>query len=159
MAAFDPLRSLELTVKNGGLHEGQCRTGATGMTPLDVIWVGLGGGMGSLLRWSIGRVTGEHYHGDFPLGTFLINVSGAFAIAYLSVLFKVDWHDRYGTALNSGVLTGVLGGYTTFSSMQLDAVKLAGRRGGGRAASYLLLSVFAGLLAAVLGAALAREQG
>jgi fluoride exporter len=96
------------------------------MTPLDVMWVGLGGGLGSLLRWFTGRVVGEHYHGDFPVGTFLINVSGAFAIGFLSVLFKVDWRDRYGTALNAGVLTGMLG-YTTFSRMQLDAVKLAGR--------------------------------
>jgi hypothetical protein len=35
---------------------------------------GLGGGLGSLLRWLTGRVIGEHYHGDFPVGTFLINV-------------------------------------------------------------------------------------
>ena len=74
-------------------------------------------------------------------------------------LFKVDWRDRYGTALNAGVLTGVLGGYTTFSSMQLDAVKLAGRRGHVPAASYLLLSVSIGQLAAALGGTLARAQG
>jgi len=129
------------------------------MTPLDVMWVGLGGGVGSLLRWLIGRVIGEHYHGDFPVGTFVINVSGAFAIGYLSVLFKGDWRNGYGTALNAGVLTGVLGGYTTFSSMQLDAVKLAGKRGDVRAASYLLLSVLVGQLAAVLGVTLARAQG
>jgi fluoride ion exporter CrcB/FEX len=36
--------------------------------------VGLGGGLGSLLHWLTGRVIGEHYHGDFPVGTFLINV-------------------------------------------------------------------------------------
>jgi CrcB protein len=123
------------------------------------MWVGLGGGLGSLLRWLTGRVVGERYHGDFPVATILINASGAFAIAYLSVLFKVDWHDRYGTALNAGVLTGVLGGFTTFSSMQLDAVKLAGKSGGVRAASYLLLSILAGLFAAVIGGALARAQG
>src|SRR5580704_18003145 len=131
------------------------------MKPMDVLCVGLGGGLGSVLRWWVGRLVGERYHGDFPLGTFLINVSGTFLIGYLSVLFVVDWHDRYGhgVVLNAFVLTGVLGGYTTFSSMQLDAVKLSAKRRGGIAASYLLLSVAAGLLAGELGAALARAQG
>ena len=92
------------------------------------------------------------------LGTFLINVSGAFAMGYLSVLFNVDWHVRHGIALNAGVLTGVLGGYTTFSSMQLDAVKLAEERGHFSAGYYLLLSVIVGQLAAMLGQALAGAQ-
>ena len=126
------------------------------MNALDAMWVGLGGGLGSVLRWWIGRVVGERYRGAFPLGTFLVNVSGAFVIGYLSVLFAVDWRDRYGTALNSGVLTGVLGGYTTFSSMQLDAAKLATKEGGGQALYYLVLSAVVGLIAAWLGAALAR---
>ena len=46
------------------------------MTALDVFWVGLGGGLGSLLRWWIGLRVGQFYKGSFPLGTFLINVSG-----------------------------------------------------------------------------------
>ena len=129
------------------------------MNALDAMWVGLGGGLGSVLRWWVGRVVGERYRGTFPLGTFLVNVSGAFVIGYLSVLFAVDWRDRYGTALNAGVLTGVLGGYTTFSSMQLDAAKLAGKARGGLAVFYLLASVVVGLSAAGLGAALARAQG
>ena len=109
-----------------------------------------------MLRWFIGRLVDEHYRGGFPLATFLINVSGAFVIGFLSVLFGVDWHDRYGTPLNAGILTGVLGGYTTFSSMQLDAAKLADKSRGGAALFYLLISVVAGLVAAGLGAFLAR---
>jgi fluoride exporter len=130
------------------------------MKPLDVLWVALGGGLGSVLRWWAGLAVGERYHGNFPLGTFLINVSGTFFIGFLSVLFGVDWHDRYGhgVILNAFVLTGVLGGYTTFSSMQLDAAKLSAQRRGGFAAFYLLLSVAAGLLAGELGAALAPAQ-
>ena len=129
------------------------------MNGLDVLWIGLGGGAGSAARWGIGRVLGEHFAGDFPLGTFVINISGAFAIGYLSVLFEVDWRDRHGSALNAGILTGVLGGYTTFSSMQLGAAELRAKKRGVLAASYLLLSTVVGLLAALLGAAIARAQG
>ena len=120
------------------------------MKPIDVVWIGLGGGLGSVLRWQIGRVVGERYHGDFPLGTFLINVPGALLIGYLSVLFGIDWHDRYGTALKSCVLTGLLGGYTTFSSMQLGAAELAAKKLSIVALCYLVLSVMAGILAAWL---------
>jgi fluoride exporter len=128
------------------------------MLPLDVMWVSLGGGLGATLRWGVGLLVGERYRGAFPLGTFLINVSGAFVIGYLSTLFSVDWRDRYGTALHAGVLTGFLGGYTTFSSMQLDAVKLVEKNRSGAAVSYLLLSTFAGLVAAALGVVLAKVQ-
>ena len=125
------------------------------MTGLDILWVGLGGGVGSLLRWWIGRLVAARYRGVFPLGTFLINVSGAFVIGYLSTLFMVDWNNRYGTILNSGILTGLLGGYTTFSTMQLDAATLVGKSRSGLALLYLLLSTIAGLAAAWLGVALA----
>jgi len=128
------------------------------MKPLDVMWVGLGGGLGSLLRWLVGLGVGERYHGDFPLATFLINVSGALAMGYLSTLFNVEWHVRHGSALIAGVLTGLLGGYTTFSTMQLDAVKLSGKRGAISAVFYLMLSLATGLLAAGLGGALAHAQ-
>ena len=126
------------------------------MTALDVFWVGLGGGLGSLLRWWIGLRVGELYKGKFPLGTFLINVSGAFVIRYLSILFTVDWRDRYGDVMNAAVLTGILGGYTTFSSLQLDAAKLANARHRALAAGYLVISVVVGLAAAAFGAWLAR---
>lgn len=133
--------------------------GVAEMTALDVLWVGLGGSLGSVLRWWVGRAVGERYRGDFPLGTLLINITGAFPMGYLSVLFAVDWHTRHGTLLNALCLTGVMGGYTTFSSMQMDAVKLAAKAGGVRAVSYLLLSVVGGLAAAALGGAFAHIQG
>jgi fluoride exporter len=131
------------------------------MNPMDVALIALGGGLGSVGRYSIGLAIGERYHGSFPLGTFMINVTGSFLIGYVSVRLNVHWYNRYGhgAVLNAFVVTGVLGGYTTFSSMQLDAAKLAGDRQGVLAASYLVLSVLTGLLAALLGAALARVQG
>lgn len=121
------------------------------MTVTDIFWVGAGGGSGSLLRWWVGKLVGERYHGHFPLGTFIINVSGAFIIGFLSTLFVIDWHDRFGSFLHAAILTRILGGYTTFSSMQLDAAKLVNTQQRILAFSYLLLSVVCGLVAAATG--------
>lgn len=122
------------------------------MVAVDIALVGAGGGIGSLLRWWIGRLVGEKYHGKFPLSTFIINVSGAFIIGFLSSYFLLDWDNRYGSFLQSAILTGLLGGYTTFSSMQLDALKLTQTKQKMLALFYLLLSIIAGLIAAFVGA-------
>ncbi|ENU1227569.1 MULTISPECIES: fluoride efflux transporter CrcB [Providencia] len=126
------------------------------MVAIEILLVGSGGGIGSLLRWWIGRLVGERYHGMFPLSTFIINISGAFVIGFLSRYFAIDWDDRYGTFLQSAILTGLLGGYTTFSSMQLDALKLTQTKQKLLALFYLLLSVLFGLAAAFIGAWLAN---
>ena len=97
--------------------------------PVTVALVFVGGAMGSVIRWLVGLGVGEHHKGStFPLGTLLINVSGAFVMGFLSTLFYVDWKDRHGSQLTAFVLTGVLGGYTTFSSYQLDTANLYNRR-------------------------------
>ncbi|MFK8251863.1 fluoride efflux transporter FluC [Ancylobacter terrae] len=126
------------------------------MDLIDILWVGLGGGVGSLLRWRVGRFIDERVSTPFKLGTFVINVSGAFVIAYLSASLAFGWEHRYGNVISSLVLTGVLGGYTTFSTMQLDAVQMASARRHGLAIVYLVASVGTGLLAAAAGVALAR---
>lgn len=126
------------------------------MVAIDILLVGAGGGIGSLLRWWIGRLVGESYHGKFPLSTFIINISGAFVIGFLSRYFSIEWDDRYGTFLQSAILTGLLGGYTTFSSMQLDALKLTQTKQKLLALFYLLISVLFGLAAAFIGAWLAN---
>lgn len=125
------------------------------MIGMDLLLVGFGGGLGSLLRWWIGILVEKKYHGVFPLATFIINVSGAFVIGYLSTFFMIDWHQRYGGFLNAAFITGVLGGYTTFSSMQLDAAKLVNLKHACLACGYLILSVICGLLAAIFGVWLA----
>lgn len=125
-------------------------------TGLDIMWVGIGGGIGALLRWAVGLLFAKKYTGRFPISTMVVNVTGAFVIAYLSVLLGVDWQDRYGTPVNDILLTGMLGGYTTFSSMQADALKLTQNGASLMALFYLISSVAIGLLAAALGVALAQ---
>ena len=127
--------------------------------PFTVALVFVGGAGGSVIRWLVGLAVGERYKGvTFPLGTMLINVSGAFLMGFLSTLFNVDWKDRYGSNLTAFVLTGVLGGYTTFSSYQLDTANLY-NKGGREWALYWAGSVAAGLIAATLGAITAKLFG
>jgi len=126
------------------------------MQVLDIIWVGVGGGIGSLLRWLIGMVFDRAFGSTYKFGTLFINVSGAFVIAYISTILALGWEHRYGDLISSLVLTGILGGYTTFSTMQLDAVKMSTGGAQVRAVGYLTTSVLAGLLAAAAGVALGR---
>jgi CrcB protein len=111
-----------------------------------------GGAVGSVLRWWIGAALGHRFQGQFPLATFLINVSGSFLIGALSTLFSVEWHHRHESDLAALILTGFLGGYTTFSSYQMEAVTLYKEQAYRIVSLYWLGSVIAGLAAAALGA-------
>jgi fluoride exporter len=97
---------------------------------------------GSALRWWIGRLVGEGYKGRFPLGTFLINISGSLAIGYLSVLFNVDWHNRHGhgMVLNAFVITGVLGGYTRGCQLSRRVWRVSGPPEDNRVPAFLTLA-------------------
>jgi len=128
--------------------------------PLTLALVFVGGAGGSAIRWLVGIGVGERYKSTtFPLATFLINVSGALLMGLLSTLLNVDWKDRYGSNLTALVLTGVLGGYTTFSSYQLDTANLYSKGGRGLVFLYGIGSVAAGLIAAALGAIAAKSSG
>ncbi|MBR0648589.1 CrcB family protein [Roseomonas terrae] len=126
------------------------------MRGIDFLWVGLGGGLGSLLRWQAGKLVGRRFSLPSWAATLVINVTGAFVIAYISALLAMGWEERYGSFVASFVLTGIIGGYTTFSTMQLDALEMAGGRPSILPAAYLLGSAAAGLAAAAAGVALAR---
>jgi CrcB protein len=108
------------------------------------IFVFIGGTLGSLLRWWLGSAISERYTGKFPLGTFVINVTGAFLMGLLSTLMGVDWRDRFGSTFTALVLTGMLGGYTTFSSYELDTVTAYNKRAYAFAFLYWVGSVVAG---------------
>lgn len=123
---------------------------------LSLMWVGIGGGIGAALRYQAGNLINQKYHGGFPLSTFLINISGAFIIAYLSVVLNIGWHSRYGSIIHEMLLTGILGGYTTFSSMQLDALKLYEKGKKFITVFYLFITISAGIIGAMLGIGLAR---
>lgn len=115
---------------------------------LEVVVVGIAGSLGSLARYLLGRFVVERVNIRFPLGTFLINISGAFLIG---LIFALTAHKVIRPELQLFLATGFLGGYTTFSTMNWEGVQLA--RGGDSFLSlaYLAGSCLLGLLAATLG--------
>ena len=113
-----------------------------------VVMVGLAGALGALSRYLLGRFVAEHISAQFPLGTLIINVSGAFVIG---LLFALAGHKIISSAQQLVFATGYLGGFTTFSTMSWEGVQLV--RGGNTGAGFLYLggSLLLGLIAATAG--------
>jgi CrcB protein len=108
-----------------------------------------GGAVGAVLRYIIGSAVSVRYVGRFPLGTFLINITGSFLIGLLMTFFteRSTLHPNWRLLL----VTGVLGGYTTFSSFEYEAL-VATRTGSYLVGGfYVIASVSIGLFAAWFG--------
>ena len=120
---------------------------------LTLLWVMLGGAVGAGLRWWVGAGLLRQLQGGWPWPTLLVNLAGAFAAGYL--LIRLQQHPQ--AALWRAVLVvGLLGGFTTFSSLMVELLLLARQARPGGALLYLLVSVAGGMLAVWLGARLAE---
>jgi CrcB protein len=113
----------------------------------------LGSGLGGITRYGMVVATTRLLGQSFPYGTLLVNVVGGLAIGYLAG----RWAQADAPVVwRSFLITGVLGGFTTFSAFTLDAYTLYERNQPWAALGYVLASVAAALLALVAGLALAR---
>ncbi|KKM08686.1 hypothetical protein SY88_22960 [Clostridiales bacterium PH28_bin88] len=116
---------------------------------MDYILVGMGGALGAITRYVVSKVTAEKINTPFPLGTWLVNITGAF---FLSFLLGLLAHGVVlGRDLGPALTTGFLGAYTTFSTFSYEAVRLVEDGESFRALSYIISSVIFGLAAAWLG--------
>jgi fluoride exporter len=120
------------------------------MTPAILTQVALGGAIGSVARYLITFGASRACLPGFPVGTLAVNVVGSFAMGVLFILITRE--GRFSPFL----LTGVLGGFTTFSAFSLDAFCLWERGQAGAAAVYVGASVILSLAALVAGVMLAR---
>lgn len=117
-----------------------------------LLYVALGGASGACLRYLTGLgVTRVMGHG-FPLGVIAVNILGSFLMG----VFVVVAAQRSLTHLSPLVMTGFLGGFTTFSAFSLEAVTLFERGQTAAAATYVLISVVGSILALFLGLWIAR---
>ena len=113
--------------------------------------VALGSALGGVGRYGLSRLW-PWVPGGWPTATMTVNLLGSFAIGLLSVVLSA----RAGGAETARLfwMTGVLGGFTTYSAFALETVTLAGAGEAMRAAAYVVVTVLACLVAAFAGRAL-----
>lgn len=120
-----------------------------------ILSVAAGGAIGASLRWLVVRWAGQALGLAFPYGTLMVNVAGSLAMGIATVLlmerFPGSW-SRFAPF----VMTGVLGGFTTFSAFSLDALFLIERGRNLAAATYIGGSVALSILGLWAGLTLAR---
>ncbi len=115
----------------------------------NLLLVALGGAIGSAGRFGLGLMLVRE---GFPVAIIAVNIIGSFLMGIVVV-----WSFHKGLShLNPLFMTGLLGGFTTFSAFSLEAFTLFERGQIGAAATYVAVSVFASLFAVAAGVFLAR---
>lgn len=120
----------------------------------NILLVAVGGAIGSVARYLVGVWATRLAGPNFPWGTLTVNVVGAFAIG-LFVEMVARRFDA-STEMRAFIVTGILGGFTTWSSFTLDTMVLFERGEIGLSALYLLASLLVSFAAIFAGLALGR---
>ena len=113
--------------------------------------VAMGGAAGSVARYGVNRAAMAVFGPGFPVATLIVNVAGSFLMGLLVALLA-----QRGNDWSPLLMTGLLGGFTTFSAFSLDAVSLWTRGQHATAVAYVAASVALSLAALVAGIALGR---
>ena len=104
-----------------------------------LLWVALGGALGSVARYLAMIVIGQTIGMGFPWGTLFVNIAGSFMMGVLAELGALAWQPS--PDLRVFLTVGILGGFTTFSTFSLDVALLIERHNWAMAALYVGLSV------------------
>ncbi len=116
--------------------------------------IGFGSAIGGIARFLLGSAVQHRAGTGFPLGTFIINVTGSLLVGFL--LRYALGTPAISTEVRALLTTGFCGGYTTFSTFSYETAALLEDGDHRQAALYVALSVVVGLLATFLGFAAAR---
>lgn len=119
---------------------------------VSALYVFLGGGVGSVLRHGCNLLLGLHLGTGFPWATLTVNVLGSFLLALL-----MSWpSDAVRPEVRWVLGTGMMGGFTTYSTFNLETLRMFEKGAGGLAAAYVTATVLGCLTAGVLGMTGAR---
>lgn len=121
----------------------------------NIFIIGIGGFLGAISRYGVALWIGQRWGRNFPLGTFVINVSGSFLIGLLMSLFTERFMVNPQWRLM--LVVGFLGAYTTFSTFEYETGTLMKDGEWLIAMLNVLLSVIVGFIALKLGEVIARS--
>jgi CrcB protein len=119
------------------------------------IAIAIGGTLGCWARYAMTNLVQSIWGRDFPYATMSINVLGSFLMGFLFV-FTLE-RMTISPAMRAGILTGVLGGYTTFSTFEMETLLLVQQGEAVKALLYIFLSVVLGFACAFAGVYIARN--
>jgi CrcB protein len=117
--------------------------------------IAIGGTLGCWARYAMTNLVQAIYGREFPYATLSINVLGCFLMGFLFI--ETLERLTISPQLRIGILTGFLGGFTTFSTFAMETVLLAQQGEAGKSFLYAAFSLLLGLAAAVAGAYIARN--
>ena len=120
-----------------------------------LLLIGSGGFLGSISRFGVQWIVTRHFHWSFPLGTFLVNITGCLIIGFLWGLTEKP--QPISKSWRFLLATGFCGGFTTFSSFSLENMTLLRHGQYFQFFLYTSLSLFLGLLAVYAGFILSKD--
>ena len=119
-----------------------------------IVAIGIAGSLGALARYGLDGVVSRRFPSSFPWGTFVVNMSGAFVLGFLMTLMTEQL--TTATWVRSALTIGLLGAYTTFSTLSYETYRLMEDGALGLAAANMFGSAAVGLVAVYLGVVAAR---
>ncbi len=130
---------------------------------MKLLLLALAGGLGTLLRYGLSLVDATRVLGErgawFPLGTLLANIAGSTLLAVVFVSAKDRLVPGTDVPLSLVLGTGVMGGFTTYSTFNLESLRLLEGGHTGRALMYVVVTLASCALGGWLGLSLARGAG
>lgn len=125
----------------------------------NVLLIGLGSALGGMARYGVSYGLAIRFGNAFPFGTFVANITGSLLIGFLFATTAGDGRWPLSQGGKFFFMTGLMGGYTTFSSFSMETVNLMKSGSTGLAVGYAMASIILCVLAAWGGLAMGSSLG